>query len=128
MLFREGPLASVTVPENRHISQEEAAIVCWLLRNASVVGDLSRLESSVTSLQVVGRCGCGCPSVDFAPGGQASDSGILAEAFGESIQDELVGLILWGTRDAITGLEMYGFEKSAVSMPAINTLEPRAPA
>ena len=115
-----------TIPEDRPISQDEAAVVCWLLR-ASVAGDLSRLESSVSSLHIVGRCGCGCPSIDFAPGGQAGGSGFLAEAFGESAHGELAGLILWGTCQVITGLEIYGFEKSALSMPALGTLRPRIP-
>jgi hypothetical protein len=114
-----------TIPENRAISSEEAAVVRWLLENGSLVGGVSHLEPSVSCLSVVGRCGCGCPSIDFVHGGQGVGSTRIAEGYGSTPEGDLVGLILWGTPDAILGLEVYGFEKSAVSMPGLATLTTR---
>lgn len=114
-----------TIPEDRVISAEEAAIVQWLLENGSIVGDLSHLKPSVCRLPVVGRCSCGCPSIDFVHNGQGAGSTRIAEGYGSTPEGGHVGLILWGTTDAILGLEVYGFERSAVSIPALATLERR---
>jgi len=53
----------MTVQEDRPISDQEIAVVTWLLRNASVERPLQQLLGGVAQLRVVGRCGCGCASV-----------------------------------------------------------------
>jgi hypothetical protein len=97
-------------------------VVTWLLRHASVAGDLSPLESSVAGLRVVGRCSCGCPSVDFEPGGQSAGSSILADALGNNASGAEVGLILWGRHGAITGLEAYELGEAVRDLPDRSTL------
>ena len=84
-----------TIPQNRPLSLAEAAIVRWMLQNASRAGDLSNLEPSVADLRVVGRCSCGCPSVDFMPGGQALGASLIAEAQGVTADGNAVGVLLF---------------------------------
>lgn len=110
-----------TIREDRPISAGEAAVVVWILRNEG--GDWDRLAEGVRSLRVVGRCACGCASVDFEPGGQAGELRPIADAVGKDSKGRRCGVILWGRPDAITGLEVYECESdSATEVPAVETL------
>ena len=91
---------------NRPLSDEEEAIVRWLIERTDPL--LSRLSSTVSKLRVVDRCGCGCPSVDFEVDGQRPPAQPIANAAGATVDGDEVGVILWGTAEAITGLEVYG--------------------
>ncbi|MBI5502097.1 MAG: hypothetical protein HY907_17775 [Deltaproteobacteria bacterium] len=111
--------------EDRPISEPEATVVEWLLKSASVVGPLDHLVPSVPRLRVVGRCTCGCASVDFEPSGQAGGSRPIADAVGEAEPGKLCGLILWGRDDAITGLEVYELSPGSNStLPPVASLKP----
>jgi hypothetical protein len=105
------------MPADRPISPREAELVSWLVRNASVAGDLSSLEPTVAGLRVVGRCSCGCPSVDFERDGQAAGAEIIADARGETPDGVNVGAIVWGRHGAITGLELYELDRPVSDLP-----------
>ena len=62
-------MESMTLHEDRPISRQEIEIVSWLLRNASTKEPLNHLLDGIDRLRVVGRCGCGCASVDFEKDG-----------------------------------------------------------
>ncbi|MHC4136114.1 MAG: hypothetical protein ACYS0K_14130 [Planctomycetota bacterium] len=112
---------NLTQAEDRPISAPEAKVVDWLLRNAE--GRLEHLVESVPQLSVVGRCGCGCASVDFEE--DSGNSNPIAEAVGENSQGLQCGLILWGREDAVTGLEIYELDPgSASELPELGTLKP----
>lgn len=113
-----------TLPADRPISRSEAELVVWMLRHASTAGDLSSLEPAVAGLRVVGRCSCGCPSVDFEPAGQAEEAGPIADARGETANGVPVGLILWGRRGAVTGLELYELGSAVRTLPELSSLRP----
>jgi hypothetical protein len=123
-LDRKGRSVSrgTTVPANRRISAREADLVTWLLRNASVAGDLSVLEPSVGGLRVVARCSCGCPSVDFEPDGQSTGASPIADALGETASGVSVGVILWGRPGVITGLELCERDRPVRDLPERSTL------
>ena len=63
--------------------------------------------SSIESLRVVSRCGCGCDSVDFAEHDPAHRSRIIADGLGTAPAGGKVGVLVWATQDAITRLEIY---------------------
>jgi hypothetical protein len=109
-----------TVKEDRSLSAHEIEIVTWMLAHAS--RSLEHLASRTRILRVVGRCSCGCPSVDFEVEGQALPNGPLAEARGRTADGTEVGLILWGRPDAVTGLEFYELDRPIRSLPAVATL------
>lgn len=111
-----------TLEEDRPISPAEAEIVVWLLAHASVAGPLAHLEPTVPALRVVGRCSCGCPSIDFVRGRVAS--GLLADATGRSANGVEMGVILWGQPGAITGLELYELGRPVRSLPEVSSLRP----
>ncbi len=115
----------MTLDADRPISRQEVEIVSWLLRNASTKEPLNHLLDGVDRLQVVGRCGCGCASVDFEKGGQSGDCHPIAEATAESHAGLKCGLILWGRDDAVTGLEVYEMDPDSTnSLPRLETLKP----
>ena len=111
-----------TIPQNRPLSLAEAAIVRWMLQNASRAGDLSNLEPSVADLRVVGRCSCGCPSVDFMPGGQALGASLIAEAQGVTADGNAVGVLLWARNDELSALEFYDVDEPARALPLVESL------
>jgi hypothetical protein len=112
-----------TLKEDRPISKAETEIVTWMLLHASVAGSLEHLSAAVPNLRVVGRCPCGCPSVDFEDGGQALPAKPIADGTGKLADGTEVGVILWGRTDAITGLEFYELGSTATSLPVIGTLK-----
>jgi len=75
---------AATLEEDRPISTDEAAIVTWMLLHASVAGSLDHLASSVPLLRVVGRCACGCGSVDFEVNGQTLPFHPIVDATGQN--------------------------------------------
>jgi hypothetical protein len=112
-----------TVNDERPISTDEAAVILWMLVHGSVAGSLEHLASSVASLRVVGRCSCGCGSVDFQLNGQAPPFHPIADATGRNSGDLEVGVVLWGDHDGITGLEVHDMTPgSATALPHVSTL------
>jgi hypothetical protein len=113
-----------TIAEDRPVSPDEIELVTWLLLNASTAGDLSAFVSAAGELRVVGRCSCGCPSVDFEKGGQAPPARVIADAYGETADGVQVGIILWGHEGRVTGLELYELAEPVRSLPVKTYLTP----
>ena len=91
---------------NRPITGEEIAVVRAALERCATTLLAQKLLSTVSSLRVVDQCQCGCPSVDFArPFTEPSSP--IAEGLGITSNGDQVGVIIWGTNDVITGLEIY---------------------
>jgi hypothetical protein len=112
----------VTISQNRSASADEAAIVSWMLQNASRAGDLSDLEPSLIGLRVVGRCSCGCPSVDFVVGGQDPTASPVANAHGITEDGVDVGLILWERDGQVSALEVYEVDGPVRALPRVESL------
>jgi hypothetical protein len=58
-------------------------------------------------LRVVGKCDCGCDSVDFVEQGKIKHAKPIADGIGSTSRGGKVGVIIWGTPEVITGLEIY---------------------
>jgi hypothetical protein len=77
----------------------------------------------VATLRVVGRCGCGCPSVDFEADGQRPPAYPIAEGTGTTADGREVEIMLWGRADAITGLEICeSGPKASGRLPTLESL------
>jgi len=114
-----------TLPENRTLSDEEAAVVEWLLHHGDRSSSLSPLGEAVGRLRVVGRCGCGCASVDFLNNGQNGEARPVAEGLGSDSRGRQCGIILWTKNGTLSGLEVYECEPgSAADIPSVETLRP----
>jgi hypothetical protein len=116
------PPESYTVPEDRSISAAEAAIVAWLLAHGAESPRYTPLAGSASSLRVVGRCACGCPSIDFVPAGQGIGFQSIANGYAKTPDGRLVGAILWGSETVVSGLEFYEMDEvRPFSLPALST-------
>jgi hypothetical protein len=75
---------------------------------------------------VVGRCTCGCPSVDLAVDGIATSgaSEIIGDAVGDSPEGLQVGVILHCREGQLSELEVYPFEnvKAPFRLPRLESL------
>ena len=113
---------AATVKEDRPISTDEAAVVTWMLLHASVAGSLDHLASSVPLLRVVGRCACSCGSMDFEVNRQTLPFRPIVDATGQNGEGLEIGVLLWGCRELITGLEFYDMEGEATGAPVVSSL------
>jgi hypothetical protein len=108
----------------RPINPGESAVVSWLLQHAPMRGTVSHLAPLVADLRVVDACSCGCPGVDFARDGQASPWRPIADASGTTPEGVAVGVILWGGKNEITGLEVYSEAGVPVfTLPAVEQMK-----
>jgi hypothetical protein len=119
--------------EPQPLTEREYALLRWLLaRGAELTGTDADLTSSflpqLGALQVVGRCGCGCPSVELAL--TAPDLGVLhvsdtlADVEGLSPEGSEIGVILRATDGRLRQLELYARDGHATfSIPGSKELQ-----
>jgi hypothetical protein len=118
-----------TLPEDRPISEQEAAIVEWVLAHGTLEGPLDHLREGIRRLRVVARCTCGCASVDFAVSGQSARARRVAEAMGQDSSGRMSGVIVWEQGGRVSGLEIYDCEPgSSAELPAVESLRRSEPA
>jgi len=82
--------------------------------------------SAIDSLIVASTCECGCDTVEFAGRDAAPPPtpSILADGLAEAPSGAAIGLIVFGTPDAITCLEVYSFDDEPARLPAVATIRP----
>src|SRR3954462_5954247 len=95
------------VPELRPIRQAESDVVRVVLQRARVDDVDESTIDSIPTLEVIARCECGCATVHFSTLVTDERARIIADAKGRTPGGTQVGVIIWGRRDAITGLEIY---------------------
>jgi hypothetical protein len=98
---------AMTVREERSLSPEEAVLVEWLVDHGR--RDAREYRSQIPRLRVFSKCGCGCPTVDFAigPTRKTGPSDIIADGEGKSPEGAAVGVILHVREGEISELEVY---------------------
>lgn len=101
---------------NRPINEDEVRVVRTALECCAEIPEASALVTTLANLRVVRGCECGCASVDFAIATPEQRQPI-ADGLGILANGERVGVIVWGTPDAITGLEIYDMSASATGLP-----------
>jgi hypothetical protein len=92
---------------NRPVSAAEAAVIRAALERAPTDPAFATMATRVDGLHAVGRCECGCDSVDFAPANPEQSTVLLADGIGTTAAGGTVGVIVWGTTEAVTSLEIY---------------------
>lgn len=119
------------IPVERSLTQDERVLLEWLLTHSSSdveSSDVSKYRSQIDSLHVVAKCGCGCPTVDFAlqSGKKYGASDIIAEAGGKSPEGISVGVILHAREGELSELEVYSTQGVDISfsLPVPDSLEP----
>ncbi|MDA3936294.1 MAG: hypothetical protein PF636_05445 [Actinomycetota bacterium] len=117
-----------SIVEDRPVSASEVELITWLLLEASTIGDATHLLPTISDLHVVKRCGCGCPTVEFAWEGQlAAPATIVADAYGETEDGVSVGILLWAHGNQISELELYEQGGPVRSLPSSSSLRPMFP-
>ena len=117
---------------DRSITPQESAVIRATLEHAAKKSDTSRFASGVDRLHAIGKCGCGCDSFDFAKHDPARRSQIIADGIGVTPKGSQVGVLIWATDDAITGLEIYdlGAGTGDIKLPvpeSIHSWKPETP-
>ena len=113
----------------RHITPAEVAVIRAALELTPSPSPATRLPVSVEDLWVVGQCECGCDSVDFIPSETELHSRPIAEGIATTPSGGKVGVIVWGTDDAVTSLEIYdlGAGDGNVRLPIPESIQPWDP-
>jgi hypothetical protein len=106
----------------RPISEAEAAVVERTLAVAATDSSASALIGQVRSLQVVGRCGCGCASVDFLIPARGQIASIVADAIAKAPDGEHIGLIVWVLDSELSGLEVYSYSDNPAPLPVVASI------
>ncbi len=102
----------------RPISEQESAVVRAVLEKGAFKTCPRSMIESVATLTVVGTCGCGCASVDFAePENQTERTAPIGEGYGRTAAGAQVDAIVWGTVDSVSALEVYGLGHDDGSLP-----------
>jgi hypothetical protein len=115
--------------EPRQVTQEEADVIRAALDCAASTAPLVGLLRPLGELRVVGRCECGCDSIDFIPAETERHSRPLADGIGTTPAGGTVGIIVWGTDDAVTSLEIFdlGAGDGHVRLPVPESIRPFGP-
>jgi hypothetical protein len=111
---------------NRAVTPDEIAVLRTALERAPASPSLSSLGDDLAGLRVIERCPCGCDSVDFAEPDFDRPAKPIADAIGTTRTGGMVGVIVWGTEEAVTGLEVYdlGTEDGDVRLPVPSSIRP----
>jgi len=109
---------------NRPITLGEVAVVQSALERAPILPESSRLMAGVEHLRAIAQCICGCDSVDFVPHNPAQPAKPIANGIGTTEAGGMVGVIVWGTQDTVTSLEIYdlGAGPGDVKLPKPETI------
>ena len=113
--------------ESRPLTAEEHALVRWMLTHGGplAAGYLPQLDSA----RVVGRCPCGCASVDFGVGGTTPPAGegieVLAD-FQWRDAGGTCGVFAFARGGRLAGLEVWSIDGQVTPdvLPAPGMLTP----
>lgn len=111
------------VPEPRALTEEERALIGWMLRESSE----RRFMEQLANARVVSGCDCGCASINLEIDGYPPPTGglrIIGDyLFGEG--DTLQGAFVFEQGGALSGLELCGYGTDApVRLPPPSALRP----
>jgi hypothetical protein len=125
--------ANASAPESRPLTDAEHALLRWLLtRGAAITGTDAGLAAAflpqLGSVRVVGRCGCGCPTVDLALAAAelavGGASATLADVEGRSPEGTEIGVILRAADGRLCELELYARDgRVPFSIPGAEELQ-----
>jgi hypothetical protein len=122
------PALAGTIVEDRPLSEEERKLLVWLIEHGT--SEAHQFIGQIEEVRVVGRCGCGCPTVDLGIHGAkrrtVGPSQILADFMGKTPDGFEVGVLVHARGGTLSELEIYnlGEHEGAFSLPTIGTLKP----
>jgi hypothetical protein len=121
-------MASFFRPKRRLLTEEERKLLEWLLANGGP--DAKPYLSQIANLKVVGKCTCGCPTIDLALGDReqrkTGSSVLLADFVGSTPEGIEVGVIVHAREGEISELEVYAIagNEARFNLPSVESLKP----
>ena len=106
----------------RAISLEERAVLERALECASVEDADIPSPDQLDSLQVVGKCQCGCASIDFRHLKPGEIADVVAEALGDTSVGEQVSVLVFALNGNLTGLEIVSYSGTPAPLPLASTI------
>jgi hypothetical protein len=82
----------------------------------------SAQRNSVSLLEVVTSCGCGCDTVEFDGIDWSDPPAVIADGTGNTADGKSVGILVFGTIDRITCLEVYSFDDEPARLPDLDSI------
>lgn len=108
----------------RPITEKEAAVIHAALVRAPLIDVSPQIINSVPKLLVVGRCECGCDSVDFERHKSTDSAYRIVDGVGYLESGEEIGVMVWAIADEVTGLEVYNYSNDLAHLPAPESICP----
>ena len=106
----------------RPISAEERAVLERALRFAAT-GDAAGFPiEKLDSLHVVGKCPCGCASIDFRHLNEGEIAEVVADAIGETRDGEQVEVLVFALDGDVVALEIVGYADTPARLPIASTV------
>ena len=116
-----------TINEDRPLTAAEAGFICWLLGNG---GDRARqFLEQLHRARVVGRCSCGCASINLSIDGNThygkTGMEVLCEYRWNAAQGEF-GVFAFACGDLLAGIDLWTVwgDHPASYLPATSLLRP----
>jgi hypothetical protein len=108
----------------RPISKRELDMVQLALSACPTGAATAIHRSGASGLVVTASCECGCDSVDFQCAAADEAPAIIADGLGEPPAGRSIGLLIFGTSQAIAGLEVYSFDDVPAELPELGSIRP----
>jgi hypothetical protein len=115
------------IVEHKELSPDERTLLVWLIEHGT--SDALEYAAQIEQARVVGRCRCGCPTIDLGIAGAkertVGGSKILADFVGETLEGFRVGVLLHAREGKLSELEVYSLDREGIfSLPTIESLKP----
>lgn len=111
----------------RALSEEERVLLRWLLERGGELGQA--LLPQVDRARVVGRCPCGCASIDLAVDGRPVDESapevdVKPDFYWTEPNGALCSVYVFAQGGVLSGLEVWSVdgETTPMSLPSIDQL------
>jgi len=106
----------------RNISDAESAVLERALIVAATDDASIALSKQARTVQVIGRCGCGCASIDFLAPAKGQVARIVADADATAPNGEYVGILVWAIDSELSGLEFYSYSDTPAPIPVLASI------
>lgn len=106
----------------RAISPEERAVMLRAVQVGAVEGESVPSLDHLDSLQVVGKCECGCASVNFRHLRPGQFPSVVADATGETPTGERVTVLVFASEGQFTSLEIVSYSDDPAPLPVPSTV------
>jgi hypothetical protein len=106
----------------RALTRQERSVLERALASASVGGSDIPAAEQIDLLQVVGKCSCGCASVEFLHLEPGEIAKVVADGIGETAMGEQVGVIVFALEGRISSIEIVGYSAGPAELPVASTV------